>query len=162
MSSSKRSVAGGRQSAGGLRRLVARKRGRRRGATIVEFALVFIVFLVVVFALMEFGRLMWTYSTLAHVTRQVGRFSVVRGSVNPATTSEIQAVVDRHSNSTGLDSSQVVVSMSWNDVVSPASIERGDFVEVQLTYPFQFVTGSLIVPNNTLQLGSTCRMVVAN
>ena len=142
-------------------RLNLRKK-RRRGAVIVEFTLVFMLFLVVVVTLMEFGRAMWTYATLAHATRQVARFCMVRGSENPATASDLQAVVDRQCSSSGLDSSKVVVTTTWNDDPTPASISRGDFVQVQLTYPFRFVTAPLLLADNSLQLSSTCRMVVAN
>ena len=45
-------------------------RTRRHGATIVEFSLVFLLFVVVLVALMEFGRAMWTYATIAHAARQ--------------------------------------------------------------------------------------------
>ncbi len=53
---------------GGRRRFDLGKK-RRRGATVVEFSLVFMLFLVVITALIEFSRVMWTYATLAHVTR---------------------------------------------------------------------------------------------
>lgn len=142
-------------------RLNLRKK-RRRGAVIVEFSLVFILFIVVVMTLMEFGRAMWTYATLAHATRQVARFCMIRGSANPATAAQLQAVVKRHCSSNGLDSSQVVATTTWNDDPSPASISRGDFVEVRLTYPFRFVTAPLILGDNDLPISSTSRMMVAN
>ncbi len=38
-----------------------------------------------------------------------------------------------------------------------------DFVEVQVTYPFQFVgAGLLLEGGSTIQLGSTTRMIVLN
>ena len=39
-------------------------KSHRRGATIVEFSLGFMLFLVIMVTLMEFGRAMWTYSTI--------------------------------------------------------------------------------------------------
>ena len=64
----------------------ARRRSQaQRGSTIVEFSLVFILFIVVLMTLMELGRGMWTYATLAHAARQAGRFCMVRGSASPAT-----------------------------------------------------------------------------
>ena len=44
-------------------------RNGRRGATMVEFALFFLLFFVVTVALMELGRGMWTYTTVAHAAR---------------------------------------------------------------------------------------------
>ncbi len=62
-------------------------RTRRHGATIVEFSLVFLVFVVVLVALMEFGRAMWTYATIAHAARQGARYCMVHGTENTATIS---------------------------------------------------------------------------
>ena len=162
MVNGKRSASKQQQAPGSLQRPGPGRHRKQRGATIVEFAMGFTVFLVVIFTLVEFGRLMWTYSTLAHVTRQAGRFCVVRGSENPVTTTDLQTVINRHANSSGLDSSLIGVTTKWNDDPTPASIERGDFVEVRLSYPFRFVTAPIVVAGNSLQLSSTCRMVVAN
>ena len=51
---------------------ILRRDTRQRGATIVEFSLVFLLFVVILVALMEFGRAMWTYAMIAHATRQAG------------------------------------------------------------------------------------------
>ena len=50
----------------------AGRRASRRGAAIVEFALVFILFLLIVLGALEMGRAFWTYATLAHATKQGG------------------------------------------------------------------------------------------
>ena len=159
----KRFAAAARPPVGGQRRLAARhKRGRQGGAAIVELALTLILFLVVVFTLLEFGRMMWTYSTLAHLTRQAGRVCAVRGSVNPITHSEVHTLINAQAPANGLIGGEVGVYTYWNDVANPAEISRGDFVEVRLTYPFQFLTASLVAPNSSIKLSSTTRMVVAN
>ncbi len=49
----------------------------RRGATIVEFALVFVLFFVVLLAIMEVGRGMWVYATIATATRRAGDYCMV-------------------------------------------------------------------------------------
>ena len=59
-------------------------RTRRHGATMVEFSLVFLLFVVVLVALMEFGRAMWTYATIAHAARQGARYGMVHGSAKPS------------------------------------------------------------------------------
>ena len=159
----KRFAAAAQPPAGGPRRLVARhKRGRQGGAAMVELALTLLLFLVVVFTLLEFGRMMWTYSTLAHLTRQAGRVCAVRGSVNPITHSEVHTLINAQAPANGLSAGDVGVYTYWNDDSDPAEISRGDFVEVRLTYPFQFLTGSIVSPNSSIELSSTCRMVVAN
>ena len=149
-----------------LLRTARRRSQAQRGSTIVEFSLVFILFIVILMALMELGRGMWTYATLAHAARQTGRFCMTRGSTTPATTTEVRSVVDRHCR--GLDTPSVTLSTSWKDPeddtvrASAAAVERGDVVEVQLSYPFQLVTGRLIFAQQSLPMSATTRMIVAN
>ena len=87
------------------------KQNGERGAAIVEFALVFVLFVVVVMVLMEFGRAMWTYTTIAHATRQAGRYCMIRGSLDPTTLADVRAVVERHA--TGLESSNLGLIALW-------------------------------------------------
>src|SRR5437660_3423743 len=48
----------------------------RRGQSIVEFALVAPMFLLLVFGILDFGRLFFTQETLQHALREAGRFAV--------------------------------------------------------------------------------------
>ena len=121
--------------------------------------------ILVLFSMMELGRGMWTYAKLNHAARQAGRYCMVRGSANPANPTELRAVVDRHCN--GMELSDITVSTLWNPDdatpnADPALVERGDIVEVRLTYPFKLVTGGLVLPADTLQMGATTQMIVAN
>jgi len=75
-----------------------KKPARQSGAAIVEFSLVFMLFLVLCMGLFEMGRAMWIYTTLSHAVRQGARFAMVRGAgamspVTPATNAEITQVV---------------------------------------------------------------------
>ena len=143
-----------------------RSRKGRKGSTIVEFALVFILFLVILMGLMELGRGMWTYATLAHAARQAGRFCMVRGSTSPTNEAAIKVVVDKYCS--GLNTSSVTLSCSWKDPdddtvrANGAAVERGDVVQIQVGYPFQLVTGGLVLGQSTLPLAATTQMVVAN
>ncbi len=74
----------------------SRKRARRRGATIVEFAFTFMLFLLIVLALMEIGRGIWTYTTLSHAARQTARFAQISGTITGVTTTtQLEAVAAR-------------------------------------------------------------------
>ena len=48
--------------------------GSRKGQGIVEFALAFPVFLLIVLGIFEFGRLMFTYATVFTASREAARF----------------------------------------------------------------------------------------
>jgi Flp pilus assembly protein TadG len=136
---------------------IRKNRGRRRGATLVEFAFFFLLFLVLAVGLMELGRGIWTFTTLAHAARQGARYAIAHGSLSPIGEgdSSIEDVVKQ--SAVGLDPSSITVST----VYSPSNT-RGSVVEVRVQYPFQLVTGPLVLANSTLQLGSTTRMIIAN
>ena len=147
------------------RRVSTRKAANQRGSTIVEFALTFTLFLVIILGLMELGRGMWVYSTVAHGARQGGRFSIVHGTEGPTTLSEILDKVKR--NCIGLERDNIQVSVVWNPdsdtpKYNPANARRGDIVEVTVSYPLQLVTSPIVLAQRTLTLSSRSRMVVAN
>jgi Flp pilus assembly protein TadG len=52
--------------------------GAQRGAATVEFAILAIVFFMVLLGIMEFGRLMYVWNTTQEVTRRAAREAVVR------------------------------------------------------------------------------------
>ncbi|SRR6266536_4063542 len=62
-----------------MKQLIASPRTRpQRGAATVEFALLAIVFFMVLLGNMEFGRLMYVWNTTQEVTRHAAREAVVR------------------------------------------------------------------------------------
>ena len=139
--------------------------GRKRGSAMVEFALVFVLFLVVLLTLMEFARGMWTYVTVAQAARQAGAYLMVHGTMDRPTLAELTAVV--RTAATGLDVSELDVDVLLNpdDAVpgtDPALAERGDIVEVKISYPFRLMTGGLVIPDDHIHMASTTRVVVAN
>ena len=52
--------------------------GGERGAALVEFAVAGVVFLTAVFAVIEFGRLLWTHNALTDAARRGARYAVNR------------------------------------------------------------------------------------
>lgn len=53
-------------------------RRRQRGAAAVEFAIISLLFFTVLFAILEFGRMLYVYNTMQEVTRRGAREAVVR------------------------------------------------------------------------------------
>ena len=129
----------------------------RRGATMVEFALFFLLFLMLAVGLMELGRGIWTYTTLAHAARQGARYALVHGLANPIAGDDpsIEAVVK--ANAVGLDGSEISVLTTWDPANEPGSV-----VEVQVRYPFRLAVAPLILAQDSIQMGSTSRMIMAN
>jgi len=144
-----------------------RKRGDagRRGNAIVEFAFVFMLFFIVLLTMMELGRGMWVYATIATATRRAGDYCMVRGSLRPGVAAEIAAVVEKHTK--GLDQSELTVTTTYYNPATdatftdPALVSRNDIAQVRVTYPFRLIVG-LIIPDDLIPMTSTTRVVVAN
>ncbi|HUG82459.1 MAG TPA: TadE family protein [Bryobacterales bacterium] len=132
-----------------------RLRGRR-GATMVEFALSWVLFFVItVVGVMDFGRAIWAYNLVAHGARHGARFAMVRGagSNTPATASTIEASV--RAQSFMLDQSKLTVTTTWLDAA-----KRGTEVEVRVLYSFVPALG--IFQPGAVSLGSRSRKTIAN
>jgi Flp pilus assembly protein TadG len=55
-------------------------RRRERGSTLVEFAIGATVFLMVMFAVIEFSRMLWVHNALADAARRGARYAVTHSS----------------------------------------------------------------------------------
>ena len=149
----------GAYSSSRLTRFVpAAKRGRR-GATMVEFALFFMIFVGLTLFLMDFGLAIWTHETLAHAARAGARYAIVHGSVNPIDTGSGDKTIEQvvKANAIGLDPSNITVTTTY-----PTTNERSEIVVVEARYPYNFVTGSFLTGNSLINLGSESRMVIVN
>jgi len=124
---------------------------RQIGQTLVEFALVVLIFLVVLFAILEFGRALWTYNTIVQATRAGARFAVVETPT--ATDVEVKRFVVYHNSSgtgvpvlPGLATSNVTVNY-WkikpdDGTYIPPTPDKyaADVVQVGVTgYTFNFI-----------------------
>ena len=62
------------------------KRSGERGATLVEFSIGASVFLLAMFAVIEFGRALWVHNALADAARRAARYAVNQPASTPAGT----------------------------------------------------------------------------
>lgn len=138
---------------------------QERGSELVEFALVAILLLVQLFGIMEFGRAIWMYGTLAHAAREGARYAIVRGSESgdargaswEAVASDVQAHV--RSVATGFGSS-VTVTTTWDpdgDSGCTPDNKPGCVVQVKAQAPFNAVTPFV----GSMALSATSRMVIS-
>ncbi len=141
-------------------------RGLRRGATMVEFALFFIIFMMLTVGLMELGRAVWTYVTLSHAARAGGRYAIVHGGSNPIAGGDLSIDQVVRQNAIGLNDGSLAIAVTYDDGEPPEPSEadnlQGHVVQVQVSYPFRFVAAGLIVPQSTINMRSTTRMTVLN
>ncbi len=128
----------------------------KAGQTMVEFALVASVFLLLLFGVMQMALTVYNYNTVCSAAREAVRYAIVHSpsSANPATTAQIQQIAVN--NAVGLDSSQLTVTVSWP---SDANLPLQKDAQVKVSYLYQ-----LRIPFVTpvsLTLASTSQMLVS-
>jgi Flp pilus assembly protein TadG len=95
------------------------KRGAsERGQTLVEFSIVAVIFFVIVLGMIDIGRAVWNYNTLAQATREGTRFAIVHGAesdgpLGPGDEATISDHVVKHSS--GMDTSALDIDVEWLD-----------------------------------------------
>jgi Flp pilus assembly protein TadG len=111
-----------------------------KGSTLVEFAIGATVFLMAVFAVLEFGRALWAHNALVDAARQGARYAVLHQS-SVAEDGRIRNVVvygDPNGGATpllpGLSTANVEVSRSGD-----FSVNSGTATVSITGYSFQFV-----------------------
>ncbi len=68
-----------------LKRLTPKSTRRgERGAALVEFSIAALVFLTAIFAVIEFGRLLWVHNALTDAARRGARYAVNHSRTEPA------------------------------------------------------------------------------
>ena len=110
-----------------LKRLTGRPRKREDGQTMVEFALVLPIFLLVLFAIVDFGMAFHAWITVTNSAREGARLGSVR-----ATSAEIEQRV--RDTATSLDQANLTVG------VTNAEGQPGESVVVDVSYDYSLMT----------------------
>jgi Flp pilus assembly protein TadG len=136
-----------------LRRL-RQLRSDDSGVTAIEFSLIVPVFLLIIYGIMELGRLLFIYNSLGHAVYEGSRYAIVRGSESavPATTAQIEAQVESYA--TNLDPSLLNVTVTFDPDNSP-----GSTINIAATYDFAFMTN--LLPFSDFDLTSETDAVIA-
>ena len=75
-------------------------RHHERGATVAEFAVVALLFFTMIFAIIEFGRLLYTHNALTDATRRGARYAVLHHGVTEADKDAVKNFVVYGANGT--------------------------------------------------------------
>jgi Flp pilus assembly protein TadG len=129
-------------------------KNKQRGATLVEFSIAATVFLIAMFAVLEFGRALWTHNALTDAARRGARYAAVHRQDQ---ISEVKNVVVYGDPAGGTN--PVVENLSTANVNVNYSNFKLDGGTVQVTitnYQFHFaipIVGTQIeMPNYTTTL----------
>lgn len=129
---------------GWLRRLTKEQHGQ----SLLEFALIVPVLLLLICGIIDFGRLLYTYLHLNMAVQEAVRLGGLGG-----TDAEIQSFLQQYVRT---DSELLSITIS----PLPQYRESGDYITVALELPMRFVTPivSGLVPDPTVAVDSTIRI----
>jgi hypothetical protein len=114
-----------------LAKLCRSHRIKRRGAAVVEFAIVAPVFILLVFGMIEYGRMVMVQQLLTNASREGARKAVLDG----ATKSEIETLVTDYLSNSSVSGASVTVTPD-----PPSNAAFGDPVTVSVSIPFDQVS----------------------
>jgi Flp pilus assembly protein TadG len=153
-------------------------RCHEKGGTLVEFALVFILLMTLIFGLFGFGHALYVYHFLDYTAREATRFASVHGSTcnddlscsttgGPATSTN--SVIENYITNIippGVDPKKLTITPTYPLVAGGPSTcgspenAPGCTVKVQLTYPFTF--NLPLLPKGTISMSSSSELVIAH
>jgi Flp pilus assembly protein TadG len=137
-------------------------RVRQRGSTLIEFTLVCLLVMVIIFAGIEFDRMVLVYTTMANSARAGVRYAIVHGVDNPASTDQVKTVVQNFASAGALNTSQLTVTVSYPDTTSSRAncaggTNPGCLVSVVVQYPYDPFTALPVGVN----LSSTSKGIIS-
>ena len=112
-------------------------RSNERGATLVEYAIALSVFLVSMFAVIEFGRALWVHNALADAARRGARYAALHSAADAAAVKNVVVFGDPAGGSQAMLPNLTTTNVSVT--YSGFGLNTGT-VTVSITdYQFQFV-----------------------
>ena len=161
---------------------------RDTGQSLVEFALVIPIFLLVLFGLLDMGRAVYSNNTLAQAAREATRLAATQvywvgrsdaacnaaaGPVCPASVGALKTNVDAAANRMAVGLGTLATSqiyMQCNPAASPpsgawtgstcTSLSPGDIVSVRVVYTFTMITPIVGQIANNLSMSASATMLV--
>lgn len=120
----------------------ARMRLRQRGTTMMEFCLVAVLLFTVVFAVIEFYRLLLVYTAVENAASAGTRYAIVHGSSRtgsgsdgpsgPGSYAQVQTVVRNYAGASPLSTGRLTINVTYPD----SSNNPGSRVRVAVIYPY--------------------------
>jgi len=129
----------------------------QNGASMVEFAIVLPVLLLLIFGMIEFSVMLYDKAMLTNASREGTRLGILYNYPTRITEAEIRNTVDNY-----LQNNLISLggASTWTTSLSGTCTAAGDPITVTVTYPYNF----LVLPNfitslsPTLTLGGTTTM----
>src|SRR5262245_61607545 len=111
-------------------------RRNRRAAAAVEFAVIAPVFFLLIFGMIEYGRMIMVQQVITNASREGARLAVLDG----ATTGEVEDRVESYLTSSSIDASSAGISVYANNNQALGNAGFGDPITVSVSIPFTEVS----------------------
>ena len=144
--------------------------GAETGSGLIEYALIFMLFMTMILGIADFGRLLYAFHFVSNTARDATRWAAVNGAtcnldsscVAPATTGDIQNHVTQNVPA-GIDSSKLVAKAKFTSTTANCTTPNVNYspgcnVDVVVTYTFNFVFP--FVSSKALTLSSESTTVI--
>ena len=135
-----------------------RTKGQPRGQTLVEFALVLPIFILLLVGILDFGRAIYAYNTISNASREAVRVGIVDQNANT-----VEAKAIGRAASLGLTPADVDVTFrqpngSATVCIAPIAIA----CDVEVVVRYRYVAATPIIGNlvGVLTMSSTSRQPV--
>jgi Flp pilus assembly protein TadG len=133
---------------------------RQRGQALVEFALMIPLFALLLFGLMDFGRVIYTQNTLAQAAREAARVATLEPAANSTKYAAIRAAARNAAAGVSLINANIV-GASCADCFYPSGAVPGGFVVVTVSSRVTLATPLLAqVLGGSFNVQSTSRAVI--
>src|SRR3954451_14447258 len=111
-----------------------RSRKTERGAIAVEFALVMLPLVVLIFGAMQYGLYFWAMQGGSDIARSAARMSAV-GDVSTTTCAAFRASIKDQINSLSGNGATATITRTYTDAQSPPNgLTEGDQVQVSVQF----------------------------
>lgn len=115
--------------ASSARAFARRARNTEMGQSLVEFSLILPILLILLFAIVDFGRAFYTWNSLSQAAREGARVAAVQG-----TSTQIDSAVTAAMG--GLTTTSPTLTRTYTNVQAA----KGETVTITLGYQFEYVT----------------------
>jgi Flp pilus assembly protein TadG len=126
-----------------------------RGSSQIEFAFIAVMFIIVLLGIVEMGRMVLVYTSVANAARVGARYAIVHGADRTGTgvdgpsgtgsTTQVETVVKNFARAGLLDTTKLTITVTYPNGNGP-----GKKVDVTVTYPYD-----PLVPYYSSLLGKT-------
>jgi Flp pilus assembly protein TadG len=123
---------------------IASSRRRRSGQALVEFSIVLPLFLIMLFGIIDFGRVVWANSSLANAAREGARYAIVHAGGSRQSTKDAAAKF-AFAGGTGVTVTVCYGAGCTGDTdVAGAEYGRGTAVTVTVSSTVTLVSASML------------------